>query len=604
MSKKYIYEEKVVGDKTLQDSFIEVINKWANSIPHHPYRNLGNKIEITDIWYKPAYPIQVRSQFESRSKDKDFEPYTNQTIPERKYYALSDFNAWDFSYKQIKNFTNDVTKYYVDGSQYVENCFKCSGNGWITCVTCHGHQKITCPSCHGHGDVRCSSCNGSGREHCSSCGGHGYHNRYITRTKKVWVYNDDYERGGYYRDESYTDTVRETCTRCGGSGKVNCHNCGGSGRVTCRKCSGRGKITCPTCSGTGRNTCPTCKGHKRLMHHFYVERNLHYSNSQSCVIHSEVYDRFPQFLEEYNSYESYNIHSNREHRLDLNQLPEGNHLNSFINKFIEKAHPKATDTNSLKFQQLDVKCIDTWELHYKFKGSPYVMVFHGSSYEIIPGLSPIYEIAFRYWKSGVSAAKFYFYDQSRKLLTKASAMNNFEISDQVNASLANVKAKMAEPLELGARMTAYILAFFGGFLVYNYFNQVNFVFRYVDFINNPDNFLYPYQAWALTLTYVSLCFGAATTVKSLLKKLSAYIPFALTRFVLGVVGTSLFAVIYLGLLAAANAVGLGVVLAFILWGIVKLLRLLIILIYLFVKVVVWGAKLIWKLVLWIWNLIF
>ena len=517
---------------------------------------------------------------------------------------LSDFNSWDFTYPQIKEFTKKVTKYYVDGSQHVESCFKCSGNGWITCVTCHGNQKITCPNCHGHGDVQCSSCGGSGRERCGSCGGHGYHNRSITRTKQVWVSNDNYSGGGYYRTESYTDTVRETCSRCGGSGKVNCRNCGGRGKVTCRRCSGRGTITCPTCGGTGRNTCPTCKGHKKLMHHFYVERKLHYLDSQNCVIHSEVYDRFPQFLEEYKYYNSYNIHAHREQRLGLDQLPEGNHLNRFINEFIQSAHDHVTDFETLKFQQLDVECIDTWELHYQFKGKPYVMVFHGSEYQIIPGLSPIYEIAFKYWKTGVAAAKFYMYDQSRKLLTKASAMNSFEIREKVNISLDNVKAKMAEPLALGARMAAFLIAFFGSFLVYNYFNQVNYVFNYVGFINKPENFLYEYQAWALTITFIFLCFSAAKTTKKIFRKTAAYIPFAPVRFITGIVGTTLFSAIYLGILALLNAAGLGVILAFILWGIVKLIKLLIILIYLFVKVVVWAAKLIWKFVLWIWHLIF
>ncbi len=593
MSKKYIYEAKESGNTNLQKEFIEIINKWANKIPHHPYRNLGNKIKVTDIWYKPAYPIQVRSQYEVRSKNEDFEPFTNQTIPPRNYYQLSDFNSWDFNYNEVENFTNKVTKYYVDGSQHVEDCFKCNARGWITCVTCHGNQKVTCPKCRGKGNVQCSSCGGHGRKNCGSCGGHGYHNRTITKTKQIWVPDSGNASGGYYRTESYNQTIRETCNNCNGSGKVKCRNCGGSGRVTCKRCSGSGQITCPTCGGSGRNICPTCKGHTQLMHYFYVERDLHFLDKENCVIHSEVFNRFPQFLDEYQNYQSYNIHSFRAQKLDHNQLEEGVHLNKFINDFIQEGQSPESDTNTLLYQQLDISCIDTWELHYEFKGKPYVMVFHGSDYEIIPGLSPIYEISFKYWKSGIASAKFYMYDQSRKMLKKAAAMNSYEIKQKVDVSLNSVKTKMAEPLNLGARMAAYIIAFIGGFLAFNYFNEVNYVFNYIDFINNPDNFLNPYHAWGQTIVFVSLSFAAAKTTKSLFSKLSAYVPFALVRFSLGVLATLLFASIYFGLLALANAVGIGILITLLLWGILKILQLIVILVYLIVKVI-----------LWIWHLIF
>ena len=73
----------------------------------------------------------------------------------------------------------------------------------------------------------------------------------------------------------------ETCTVCGGTGKMDygpCSNCNGNGsdyvQKTCNACHGTGKINvtkkCPMCNGTGRiyhksghiewSTCPKCNG--------------------------------------------------------------------------------------------------------------------------------------------------------------------------------------------------------------------------------------------------------------------------------------------------------------------------------------------------------
>ena len=47
-------------------------------------RNLGDKIQVNELWYKPAYPLTFRTQYETRAKDKNFAPYTGQNIPEFK----------------------------------------------------------------------------------------------------------------------------------------------------------------------------------------------------------------------------------------------------------------------------------------------------------------------------------------------------------------------------------------------------------------------------------------------------------------------------------------------------------------------------------------
>lgn len=89
-----------------------------------------------------------------------------------------------------------------------------------------------CGSCSGSGRVSCGGCSGRGRNSCSSCGGIGSKNRTVTHTR--WNGN---------RNETYTQTVRETCGFCIGSGRVVCARCGGSGKQTCGACAGHGFFT-------------------------------------------------------------------------------------------------------------------------------------------------------------------------------------------------------------------------------------------------------------------------------------------------------------------------------------------------------------------------
>lgn len=89
-----------------------------------------------------------------------------------------------------------------------------------------------CGSCRGSGKVSCGGCSGSGRRSCTSCGGIGRRNRVVTHTR--WNGN---------RNETYTQTVHETCSFCIGSGRVVCTHCGGSGKQTCGACAGHGFFT-------------------------------------------------------------------------------------------------------------------------------------------------------------------------------------------------------------------------------------------------------------------------------------------------------------------------------------------------------------------------
>ncbi|HBY19082.1 MAG TPA: hypothetical protein DEH00_07940 [Candidatus Marinimicrobia bacterium] len=602
MNTEMIYEQDLSQDKELEKSLRKSINAWAKTIPNHPYKNLGDQISVESILYKPAYPMRLLTQYENRRKDKGHEPYTNQTIPERKIYALNDFNSWDISLPDIQKFTDKTTKYYVQGSQYVADCFHCHARGVVTCPQCNGLHQVTCPSCQGAGKVRCTSCGGSGRYTCSNCGGSGQVSRQVSRQRSVTRYDSD--GNSHVGTETYYETVRQACSVCSGRGYRTCSTCGGTGKVTCRQCRGTGKITCPRCSGQGIVTCYTCQGHKQLMHYFFVERTLNYTDQNTCIVHENIYKQFPEYLDHYQEYKSYNVVSQTEDLFQPGVLPEGHHLNSFIDAFITESREKNSDSHVIKFQRLDIDCIDTWELTYTFRGKEYVMAFTGSEYTVIPGLSPIYEVAFKDWKSGVRAGRLLWTTRAYHRLKKASSIDVYEIREKVNTAFGAVNEKIKDHYTVGVRIAGLLALFFGSFIAYGWFKHINPVFSYASFINRPENFLHAYHAWAQVFLFIFLGTGAMGMAASISKKFKTAIPQALLRIIFGGLITLIAIAIALGILGLLNITGITILADIALLIVHWIFKIVLILLGIFVGIVVWGAKIIWMLLSKIWNWIF
>ncbi len=601
MADNFVYEKDVSDNKDLELSIRQSINSWANSIPNHPFTNLGDTIDIKSIWYKPSYPIRLRSQYEERSKFKDHEPFKGQNIPPRKYYELSDFNSWDISLKKVNEFENSTSKYYVDGSQYVTNCHRCNASGSVICHRCSGNRIITCPGCSGSGKVNCSSCGGSGTKSCSSCGGSGSKSEQVSRTRQVQRSNGVET---WMETETYYETVSRSCSSCGGSGRNRCYTCSGSGKITCPRCSGRRSITCPVCSGTGSLVCPVCMGKTKLMHHFYVKRDLEFTDKGTCIIHDDIYDDFPEYLKNFSGYESEIVFSTKNKSLEKGQLPAQNHLNKFIDKYIEEAEDENTNSHCKLFQKLDVSCIDTWLVTYTLKGKDYNMVITGNQLHVIPGLSPIYEVAHGLWEKGISSARNYMYSRSSRLLTKSLSIDVFEIRDNIKLALNTVNGKINDSYRLGSYITLLLIAFFGGFLIYTYYSEVNYVFDYVDFINDPDNFLYPIHAWAQTFLSVYLIYLAYLSSKACLKPVGNKIPLVLLRISAGILCTLLFAVFYILIWALLNATGFSLIVTLAAWFAVKLILIIWWLIKIILGLVIFVVQIVWGILKWIWGLFF
>jgi hypothetical protein len=253
----------------------------------------------------------------------------------------------------------------------------------------------------------------------------------------------------------------------------------------------------------------------------------------------------------------------------------------------------------MQFQQVDVDCIDTWELTYQFKGKEYRMVFTGSDYHVIPGLSPIYEVAYSFWDRGVNASRWFMFSRAARLLSKAQHIDVFEIKDQVGVSLEKVRRKIDQSYILGAKITALLLAFFGSFVVYDYFSEVNYVFAYADFINNSGNFLYDYHAWSQTLIYLLITYIGYKLAKTLTKKFSYHLPSSLLRILSSALLTILLAALLTAVWGLLNATGATVAITFAVWLILKILKIIVFVLGFAIAIVVFLAKALWSIILWI-----
>lgn len=588
MSNIFIYEQNVSDNKKLEKKFRQRINEYADETPHHPYKNLGNLIEITGIFYKPSYPVRVLSQYESRSKDERHKPYQNQAIDERVLFSLNNFNSWDIILPEVKDFNGETKDYRVSGSEHVENCFKCHASGRITCPNCNGKCYVTCPNCNGSGTISCGKCRGQGTIPTQE-----------TRSNEIYIppryHSDGSQIGGtgMHKTETSYVTVNKTCS-----------NCNGSGRFTCSRCSGKGKVVCPQCKAAGTITCPTCKGWKQLLHYYNISRALEYSDRETCILHGDVYDRFPEYLDNYQDYESELIHNKLDNKLHPGQLDEEVHLNSFIDKLLTQAHEEDNDSHVMLFQRLEIRRIETWELQYRFKNKNYVMLFVGSEYQIIPGLSPIYEVAFNYLEKSVKASKFYNFSKAQRLLEKAAHIDVYEMQETVNNYLYHLRKKVNSAYDLGSWTAGLLALFLGSFIVYTYFSEVNWVLGYAGFINNPDNFLYGYHAWSQIIMFMVTVYYIASTSAVKLYSIGYRLPTAIGRFVAGFLLTGFSVLLSMALLFLLNWVGITVIFTFLVWLTLIVLKLVLFLITLFIGIVIFIAKIIWVIISWLWNLIF
>jgi len=144
-----------------------------------------------------------------------FSSFTPQEFLKFYFYILSlkkkgNFEFADFALENLFF----ASLFWKTGSQYVEECGDCYGEG-----------RVDCSECDGSGNESCSECDGSGQVTCSDCDGEGE------------IEGDAGER--------------VPCVICDGSGEVDCEECDGRGTVDCSYCDGDARLDCNNCDASG-----------------------------------------------------------------------------------------------------------------------------------------------------------------------------------------------------------------------------------------------------------------------------------------------------------------------------------------------------------------
>lgn len=186
------------------------LNRWANSVPEHNLKNLGESVTFTKVQSMPAHGCGVITRYETR------------TLSYR-YFAG---NA-----KRTKNRTVDMDQidpwsFRVDFQGKREQHLILSQMETIMTIDCQqcNAGKNACGDCKGDGDQGCYECRTNGVVNCGRCNGH----------KTV-------RKGDYDVD----------CIACGATGEVTCRPCQGTGLVKCMNCRGTGEVNCNNCEGNG-----------------------------------------------------------------------------------------------------------------------------------------------------------------------------------------------------------------------------------------------------------------------------------------------------------------------------------------------------------------
>ncbi len=128
----------------------------------------------------------------------------------------------------------------------------------VPCSHCDAQGRQTCPGCNGKGQIFkvCTRCNGNGRRPCTQCNNPRRNNprRAGEKQQSPGAINCSRCSG------SGTEGQRppRTCSKCRGSGQLDCPTCVQKGTLKCKKELFAG--ICPRCRFSGKITCEICSG--------------------------------------------------------------------------------------------------------------------------------------------------------------------------------------------------------------------------------------------------------------------------------------------------------------------------------------------------------
>ncbi len=566
----------------------DLVNAYSHTADTDRFRDFGDDIEITDCTHYYISECRFDSQLDKREVEKHEQPYTGSSLKALTVTSLSQVDRWRFEMGPLSRgrFQNTTDHLTVPGSEYVEICHTCRGDGKENCPTCTGKGRRKgyhkCPTCGGSGEEGCSNCHGSGSisVKCTSCGGSGGRNETRTRRKSDYQpYRDS--SGVHYRlvyvDENYSTWV--PCSRCNGNGTVssNCGRCGGRGKVTCSRCNGDGEVPCRTCSATGRVTCNTCEGRKKLLHSLRIEQTLEKASDNQLYISDVLWKEVKEFPWR-EQCRTELVFEKVDTRIAHGIYPENEDYNDSFNEFIDAHAGLESQRCHIRFQRAAVTRYHFHQLKYNYNGKSYTGYILGNTF--YPVVSPITEYAGDLIHSAESSLKHRSAVDARRKLKEAQSLHVEGTDSTIEKLLEKVNAHLNVITRLGLKIMFWLVVLFATPFVFQYYDAINPVLPYASFINSTDWFAYDHLPAAQCIIFIfALYLTKAGSVETDYSKLDY--NHALVYLARGMGEILLYALVIFVLLAAINYLGLGILTSiamWLLWWVIKIVFFIVVII--------------------------
>lgn len=594
MEDRYLRNRILAIDQAARDRVKDLVNQYAASSKGHPFGNYGDQIKLEKYELCPIYVVELHTQFDNRPISSKQYPYNNASYGARSIYKASDINPWSYSLLTTEKFVHNGKSFEVTGSHHVETCEPCRGQGSVTCPTCQGSGDVTCSNCGGSGHLTCSSCGGRGYSSCSSCGGSGkkresYSERYISGYEG---YTPIYSTRIAYRDVS--------CGSCGGSGKHTCYSCSGTGQKTCSSCGGKGTKTCSQCYGRGSITCKVCEGKGRNVHCFSIDQELK-DDLLTAYFHDEKVAGVAEIMDKRGHYTGERLFEFQAPSIGKGIFSGESEMAAKLDSMIVTHAGRVNDTCHILFQLADILRCETWWVEYTYKGKRYNGVIYEDKF--MAGVSPITEYAEKILKEadrklgGLGTIK------ARELLDQAEDLNVYGSGARINSLRMMVNKHLNTLYNLGTDLTFWLIALFVTPFLYNFYSDLNPVARYVFFTNDPT---WPPYGWLpamqcvvflIALWFIKVLINNEDHSRKRHGSVFTYVLFGMGKYLLIALGV-------LAVLMAANYFGLSVLtgwVGYLAWQLIRLALIVLVMgIFLLISIFKW----LWKVVLWLWNLIF
>lgn len=474
---EYLNDVELELNKGFVEGVCNVINDWAESIPHNPYPDLGDGIRIERAVRLMMYRSDLRTQYDARRVEELSAPYRSQPLPPLKYEGPSQIDAWRFALPRPDGYGESEANYLVTGSQHVEKCTSCKGTGLSECPSCHGGMSQPCNTCHGSGRVqnytRCSKCSGTGQVV-------GY------ETQRVVTGYD----GARTLTKKATVRVMKQCPMCGGKGTIK------AGMVDCYTCSGLGKVPCSTCSGHGFVTCSVCDGFRQLYYYSQIARRLR--SASWCRYNVDIPDDDFVLLRDIVAESDYTLvdrfgSDSGPVGDDLSVLP---HVGRTVSGMVSRAHAAAKEGERILFEEVEVRRTPVYRIDYHFCGERYTLYITESD-KVSAARSPITGYAENLRARTISQVRrrnLYDADRNAERLYYLSGKNEAFWDLAVE-----IAYKMRSDMSYGGHLALVILSVLALPLYIWYFGSVSYVAPWVDLEGMTGSWLWPFVPWLYLL---------------------------------------------------------------------------------------------------------